>query len=821
MKKSGVIRGALLVGGGAVALLLMVIIGAVLVPQMVRATDLTVGQIRDFARSNALYYDPTACLENSVVSAAPTGDQITWIGDSYSVGAHSIIEEKFPGITFGEGIENANSYIQSNKGVSDRYGGGDANPPALTILRRVSEAGELKPYLVMAVGTNAGWTDEEVSEFEDIMSKHTDTKVVFVTARAKAHLMSDDNGTNERLRALADSKDNYYLADWAAAYNESYFANNSTHPDANGGYEKWVETIYAALPKATSVRGSLNGTGNFAKVLSAKNADKSFFNGSGDVPSARWSDGDTESMKQLLETYGDLAYQMGEAVGAPWVAVLVQMRYEDPDSACGRNNFWGNGCPAGTGVGGASKQGKNLGEGFVMYAETLTNGYHDQALGIADPKQYLEAIGPTWVQGDPNGAGYGSIEAMKKSVDALQKFVDSAEGQAIVQKFGNYHGSAASTLCDRCTGTKTAAKWQDGWLEEGSIVGIKKQDVNGMTDLSEPANAKGSYITEDGKPNKILLHTTEGTSNGYEAYPAGNKYPAHFIVDLKKREGYQNFSIDQPALAIKDYDAAGPVQIEIVGFSSSKSAGYDANYDVRNFTENDWDYLVELMRAIAEQTGIPLTSSVSWGSTAARMSASDFTKYEGIVGHMHATANDHNDPGDIWQYVEAAIERSGGYDAACASSGGNGDVNATAIELAWPANEYGQHSWGDPNPAYAKALVEVGMNTYGDACAAAGGSCDAFVATVMRYSGVDPDFYCCGVSGGGVLGYLQSSGKYEEVSNGLGNLKPGDIRIGPSHVELYVEVGGEPHIAAASYCERSGDIGNYYDNSFRVFRFKK
>ena len=564
--------------------------------------------------------------------------------------------------------------------------------------------------------------------------------------------------------------------------------------------------------------GSIAGTGDFAKILTAKNADKSFFNGSGDVPSARWSDTDTSSMKRLLETYGDLAYQLGEVVGAPYVAILVQMRYEDPDSVCGKNNFWGNGCdPSHAYTGGATIQGKNLGEGFVQYGQTLTNGMHNQALGVADAKEYLTKIGPTWVQGNPSGPGYGSIEGMKKSVDALQAFIDSTDGQAIVKEFGNYHGgSGGSGSKCRCGsgGNSTSAKWENGWLVDDSIAGIKREDANGKTDLSEKVNAMGSYITDGGKPNKILLHNTEGTTNGYAAYSAGNKYPAHFTIDLKKKEGYQHFSVYQPALAIADYDQAGPVQIEIVGMSSGSS-----DYALSKFTDEEWNYLATVLKAIADETGIPLTSSVEWNGSTGRLSAKDFVEYKGVLGHMHAPANDHTDPGDIWQYVKAAIDRGGGYDAACASGGGNGDINATALELAWPV--YGQHGWNDPSPAYAKALKEVGMSTYGDACAAAGGSCDAFVATVMRYSGVDKDFACCGVTAGNMISYLTTSGKYQEVSNGLGNLKPGDIRIGANHIELYVEVNGEPHIAAASYCERSGDIGNYYDNDFRVFRYKK
>ncbi len=562
--------------------------------------------------------------------------------------------------------------------------------------------------------------------------------------------------------------------------------------------------------------GKLAASGNFSSVLTAKNADKSFFNGSGDVPSAQWSDGDTESMKSLLETYGDLAYQLGEAVGAPYIAILVQMRYEDPLSQCGKNNFWGNGCPPGTGVGGASIQGENLGEGFAQYGQTLTNGYHDQAIGIADPKEYLEAIGPTWVQGNVNGAGYGSIEAMKKSVDALQTYADSSEGQAIVREFGNYHGSGG--YC-RCATRGVKAKWSEGWLEDDSIPGIKKEDVTNAEDLKEPVNPVGSYTTTDGKPNKILLHSTEGTTNGYAAYPSDNKYPAHFTVDLKKKEGFQHFSIDRPALAIADYDQAGPIQIEIVGFSNADSSEYDASYDLNNFTDEDWDYLASLLFAISDQTGVPLTSDVGWGSHAVRLSADEFTNYEGVLGHSHAPSNTHNDPGNIWSKVEEAIERGGGYDAAC-STGGNGDINATAIELAW-SEEEGPHAWNNPNPVYAKALVEVGLSTYGDTCAAAGGSCDAFVATVMRYSGADPDYYCCGVTGGYTLNYLRTSGKYEEVPNSLGSLQPGDIRIGPGHVEMYVEVNGEPKIASASHCERSGDISGFYNNNFLAFRLRK
>lgn len=192
-------------------------------------------------------------------------------------------------------------------------------------------------------------------------------------------------------------------------------------------------------PETSSFTLAVNGSYNWDAVYSAKNADKQ----STDFPSsyASFDDLNPATMKNLLETYGDLAYQLGNVVGVPYVAILVQMRYEDPGSVCGRNNFWGNGCPSGTGAGGASIQGKDLGEGFIQYGKTLTNGLHNQALDEPDPKRYLEKIGPTWVQGSITGAGYGLIDGMRNSVDALMAYIDTPEGQAIVKNFGNYAGT--------------------------------------------------------------------------------------------------------------------------------------------------------------------------------------------------------------------------------------------------------------------------------------------------------------------------------------------------------------------------------------------
>ena len=155
------------------------------------------------------------------------------------------------------------------------------------------------------------------------------------------------------------------------------------------------------------------------------------------------------------------------------------------------------------------------------------------------------------------------------------------------------------------------------------------------------------------------------------------------------------------------------------------------------------------------------------------------------------------------------------------SGGGDGNINSTAINLSWPDRT---HAPTDPKPVYADALVSTGVNTLGDTCSMGGYSCDAFLATVMRYSGADPNFPCCGAAS--QLEYLSSHGDlYEEIPNigNTSNLQPGDIRASGGHVELVVQMeDGSYKIASASHCDRTADHGiNYYAGpNFRIFRRK-
>ena len=279
-----------------------------------------------------------------------------------------------------------------------------------------------------------------------------------------------------------------------------------------------------------------------AKITSAKNAEVDVGSqlSSDSEWSARWSDNDTASMARLLNNYGDLAYQLGEAVGAPWIAILVQMRYEDPNSVCGANNFWGNGCDSKhNGAGEATRQGANLGEGFVQYGNTLMNGFHNQALGISDPKEYLEKLGPTWVQGDINGAGYGSIDSMKKSVDALSSFADSEEGQAIVKDFGNYTGTHTNSSLSTC-GSSIATNGNAVFYQQGDPRwgGKPYGDCGGDTIANAGCGPTSlasiiATLTEDASITPDII-AEQAAGAGYRVCGSGS---SHAITDLAEKYG--------------------------------------------------------------------------------------------------------------------------------------------------------------------------------------------------------------------------------------------------------------------------------------------
>lgn len=148
-------------------------------------------------------------------------------------------------------------------------------------------------------------------------------------------------------------------------------------------------------------------------------------------------------------------------------------------------------------------------------------------------------------------------------------------------------------------------------------------------------------------------------------------------------------------------------------------------------------------------------------------------------------------------------------------------INDTALYLAWPDDTHGM----GPKPEYASALISTGVIEFGDSCSKAGNSCDAFVATVLRYSGVDPDFPCCGAKL--LHTYLMNAtAVYEQIPNldNASNLQPGDILSNEGHIMIYVQRPNGTHgTASAAHCTKTADyasdiVFSDIDGPYDIFR---
>ena len=238
---------------------------------------------------------------------------------------------------------------------------------------------------------------------------------------------------------------------------------------------------------------------------------------------------------------------------------------------------------------------------------------------------------------------------------------------------GSSHTSG-STDCG-CTVTKTSSSStasnitfdKDGWIE-GGIDGFKKDSAIGTSYINDSA-ANKSFSTEmpngEGKgPNKITLHSTEG-SNGGGGSPLSffGGFPPHFTIDLKEKHIFQHFPIYKTSAAVKTHDDTAGVQIEIIGYSDTNLAKQrsQSKWILSSYSENEVSYLADLLKGISKATGIPLTSSVDWSggsNTTHRLSVANFKKYQGILGHRHVPDNDHWDADGIWETLKKTLGSS-------------------------------------------------------------------------------------------------------------------------------------------------------------------
>lgn len=148
--------------------------------------------------------------------------------------------------------------------------------------------------------------------------------------------------------------------------------------------------------------------------------------------------------------------------------------------------------------------------------------------------------------------------------------------------------------------------------------------------------------------SKLLLHTTETT--GWPGYDDGKKAPT-LTIHPGKRLVRQHFPLNGSARALRDpsdtevrENRDNIVQIEICWYAEKIHLLDDWTLrkiaEIAAFLNLEWE-----LPLVAAPIWLPYPQS--YGNTKARMTGPQFDAFKGILGHMHASGNDHGDPGDI------------------------------------------------------------------------------------------------------------------------------------------------------------------------------
>ena len=160
--------------------------------------------------------------------------------------------------------------------------------------------------------------------------------------------------------------------------------------------------------------------------------------------------------------------------------------------------------------------------------------------------------------------------------------------------------------------------------------------------------------------DKILLHSTE--TSGWPGYNGNGSNAPTMTINPWTRKIRQHFILPESARALVN-PSSTPVsenkdevcQIEIIGYSDSavaKKVGR-TDRDLDNLTDSDLRWIASLLVFIMREWTVPTVWATpfpwprypaSYGNTSSRMSSSEYDKFAGILGHLHASGNDHGDP---------------------------------------------------------------------------------------------------------------------------------------------------------------------------------
>ncbi|MFL2000184.1 acyltransferase family protein [Microbacterium sp. A1-JK] len=159
------------------------------------------------------------------------GTEITAVGDSVMLASAPALVDRFPG-------------IQVDAAVSRSMYAGPG------ILEQLASAGQLRRYVVVALGTNGAIDRATLDEIERIVGP--DRELVVVNAHAPRDWIA---GVNSELQTFAADYPTVELADWSGAIgaHEDLLAGDRIHPGSAGG-RIFADTVAAAVDTAQKDR---------------------------------------------------------------------------------------------------------------------------------------------------------------------------------------------------------------------------------------------------------------------------------------------------------------------------------------------------------------------------------------------------------------------------------------------------------------------------------------------------------------------------------------------------------------------------------------
>ncbi|WP_081766384.1 acyltransferase family protein [Microbacterium sp. C448] len=160
-----------------------------------------------------------------------TGDQVSAIGDSVMLASAPGLMERLPGIQIDASVSRS---LNAGVGIAEAQ----------------AAAGQLRPYVVIALGTNGPISAEALARLERAIGP--DRHLVLVNAFAPRDWIA---GVNAELATFDAAQANVVVADWAgaAAAHQDLLAGDRIHPGHTGG-RLFAETVATAVQGVEDAR---------------------------------------------------------------------------------------------------------------------------------------------------------------------------------------------------------------------------------------------------------------------------------------------------------------------------------------------------------------------------------------------------------------------------------------------------------------------------------------------------------------------------------------------------------------------------------------